>query len=74
MAKVALHSTGGASRLAALLLPQILAVFSVVAPGQPAAAPRDLSDEDIEAIRRHARVMAHTLIEVFLTGPRDGRG
>ncbi len=35
---------------------------------------RDLSDEDIEAIRRHARAMAHTLIEVFLTGPRDGRG
>jgi len=39
VAKVALHSTGGASRLAALLLPQILAVFSVVVPGQPGAAP-----------------------------------
>src|SRR6267142_1736567 len=33
---------GGASRLAALLLPQILPVSSVVAPGQPGAALRDL--------------------------------
>lgn len=35
---------------------------------------RDLSDEDIEAIRRNARAMAHTLIDVFLTKQRDGRG
>src|SRR5260370_42437736 len=34
-----LHSTGAASRLAALLLPQILPVFSVVAPCQPGASP-----------------------------------
>ena len=34
----------------------------------------DLSDEDIEAIRRHARAMAHTLIEVFLQQPDDSRG
>src|SRR5262245_2093337 len=33
---------GGASRLAALLLPQILPVFLVVAPYQPGAALRDL--------------------------------
>src|SRR4029453_18574540 len=33
---------GGASRLAAFLLPQILPVFSVVAPCQPGAALRDL--------------------------------
>src|SRR5436305_2540389 len=32
------HLAGGASRLAALLLPQILPVFSVVAPCQPGAA------------------------------------
>src|SRR5213592_2909807 len=32
---------GGASRLAALLLPQILPVFSVVAPGHSGAALRD---------------------------------
>src|SRR5688500_20291419 len=32
---------GGASRLAALLLPQILAVFSVVAPCHPGAALRN---------------------------------
>src|SRR5262245_2370526 len=32
---------GGASRLAALLLPQILPVFLVVAPCQPGAALRD---------------------------------
>jgi hypothetical protein len=35
---------------------------------------RDLSDEDVEAIRRHAQAMAHTLIEVFLTRQQDGRG
>src|SRR3954453_16637123 len=32
------HLAGGASRLAALLLPQILPVFSVVAPCHPGAA------------------------------------
>jgi len=36
--KVPLHSTSDASRLAALLLRQILPVFSVVAPGQPGAS------------------------------------
>lgn len=34
----------------------------------------DLSNEDIEAIRRHARAMAHTLIEVFLQQRDRGRG
>src|SRR5688572_14629249 len=33
------HSAGDASRLAALLLPQIHRVFSVVAPCQPGASP-----------------------------------
>jgi len=36
---VRLHSAGAASRLAALLLPQIFPIFSVVAPCQPGAAP-----------------------------------
>ncbi len=36
------HLAGGASRLAALLLAQILPVFSVVAPCHPGAALRDL--------------------------------
>src|SRR5262249_33098210 len=36
------HLAGGASRLAALLLPQILPVSSVVAPCQAGAALRDL--------------------------------
>jgi hypothetical protein len=36
------HVAGGASRLAALLLPRILPVLSVVAPGHPGAALRDL--------------------------------
>src|SRR5262245_27794733 len=36
------HLAGGASRLAALLLSQILPVFSVVAPCQSGAALRDL--------------------------------
>jgi len=36
------HLAGGASRLAALLLLQILPVFSVVAPCHPGAALRDL--------------------------------
>src|SRR5436190_5179883 len=36
------HLAGGASRLAALLLSQILPVFSVVAPCQAGAALRDL--------------------------------
>ena len=35
---------------------------------------RDLSDEDVEAIRRHARAMAHTLIEVFLQQQDRSRG
>jgi len=34
-----LHSTGDASSGAALLLPQILPVFSVVAPGSRGASP-----------------------------------
>jgi hypothetical protein len=33
------HSAGDASRLAALLLPHILPIFSVVAPCQPGASP-----------------------------------
>jgi hypothetical protein len=36
------HLAGGASRLAALLLPHRLPVCSVVAPCQPGAALRDL--------------------------------
>jgi hypothetical protein len=38
MVKVPRHSTSDASRLAALLLPQILPVFSVVAPCQSGAS------------------------------------
>jgi hypothetical protein len=37
--KVPLHSTSDASLLAALLLPQLLPVFSVVAPCQAGASP-----------------------------------
>ena len=37
--KVWLHSTGDASSLAALLLPQIFPIFSVVAPCQRGASP-----------------------------------
>jgi hypothetical protein len=33
------HSADDASRLAALLLPRILPIFSVVAPCQPGASP-----------------------------------
>src|ERR1700688_1872779 len=39
MVKVRLNSTGAASRLAALLLAQILPVFSLVAPCHPGASP-----------------------------------
>lgn len=35
---------------------------------------RELSDEDIDALRRHATTMAHTLIEVFLRQQVDSRG
>jgi len=35
---------------------------------------RDLSDEDIEAIRRHANAMAHTLTELFLQQANEVRG
>lgn len=35
---------------------------------------RDLSDEDIEAIRRHARAMAHALIDVFREMQSPARG
>lgn len=42
VAHMALLSTGGASRLAALLLPENRSVFLVVAPGQPGAAPVDV--------------------------------
>jgi hypothetical protein len=34
----------------------------------------ELSDEDVDAIRRHAHAMAHTLIEVFLQQPARRRG
>jgi hypothetical protein len=34
----------------------------------------ELSDEDVDAIRRHAHAMAHTLIEVFLQQQDHGRG
>lgn len=34
----------------------------------------DLSDEEVEKIRRHAQAMAHTLIEVFLQQQDHGRG
>src|SRR5207247_2190856 len=37
--KLQLHSAGAASRLAALLLVQILPVFSLVAPCHPGASP-----------------------------------
>jgi hypothetical protein len=39
VAKVQLHSTCDASRLAAWLLPQIFPICSVVAPCQPGASP-----------------------------------
>src|ERR687898_54915 len=51
------HLAGGASRLAALLLPQILPVFSVVAPCHPGAALRDL----VLVQRRHATSPARRL-------------
>lgn len=35
---------------------------------------RDLSDEDIETIRRHARAMAHALIDAFREFRDHGRG
>ena len=35
---------------------------------------RELSDEDIDALRRHATTMAQTLIEVFLRQQVDSRG
>lgn len=35
---------------------------------------RDLSDEEVDAIRRHARAMANALIDVFLQQQADGRG
>lgn len=35
---------------------------------------RDLSDEEIDAIGRHARAMAHTLVDVFLQQRTEGRG
>lgn len=34
----------------------------------------ELSDEDVDAIRRHAHAMAHTLIEVFLQQQDHRRG
>ncbi|MCL4845756.1 MAG: hypothetical protein KJ066_04430 [Acidobacteria bacterium] len=35
---------------------------------------RDLSDEDIEAIRRHAQAMAHALIDAFRDMHSPARG
>jgi hypothetical protein len=34
----------------------------------------ELSDEDVDVIRRHVHAMAHTLIEVFLRQQDHGRG
>src|SRR4029450_13123409 len=66
------HLAGGASRLAALLLSQILPVFSVVAPCQPGAALRDLvlvprgqTTSAAAAVRPVARPPSHQL-------PRSG--
>jgi len=42
--KLVANLPGGASRLAALLLAQILSVFSLVAPCQPGAALRHLGN------------------------------
>jgi hypothetical protein len=33
----------------------------------------DLTDPEVEELRRHAHVLAHTLLEVFLQPPRPGR-
>jgi hypothetical protein len=35
---------------------------------------RDLSDEDVEAIRRHAQAMAHALIDAFREMHSPARG
>ena len=34
---------------------------------------RDLSDKDVEEIRRHARAIAHALIDAFRALQRPGR-
>ena len=35
---------------------------------------RDLSDEDVEAIRNHARAMAHALVDAFWELQKHDRG
>jgi hypothetical protein len=64
--RVPLHSTCDASRLAALLLPQILPVFSVVAPSQSGASPVSVRRGTLTT-GSAARVMrGATLVEVLM--------
>ena len=60
------HLAGGASRLAALLLPQILPVFSVVAPCQPGAALRDLVLVQRERTAKRALLVVTGLVGIAL--------
>src|SRR5712671_3432062 len=54
--KLQLHSAGAASRLAALLLVQILPVFSLVAPCHPGASPPSVRRWTFTTGRQHDRV------------------
>src|SRR5688500_20311585 len=76
---------GGASRLAALLLPQILAVFSVVAPCHPGAALRNpvllqrgqatsqVSDAIVPVASRWNSIRDSTDVGTAAPGPAKGR-
>jgi len=57
---------GGASRLAALLLPQILPVFSVVAPCHPGAALRNLGLVQPRQATRNRLVRGSSLVGAVL--------
>ena len=58
VSEVRWHSAGDASRLAALLLPQIFPIFSVVAPCHPGASPPSVHNE----LRRHDTGLYHPVM------------
>src|SRR5437899_2798270 len=65
------HSAGDASRLAALLLPRILPIFSVVAPCQPGASPPSVLRRIYEmSSSLHARKQQFLLVAAVGLLPR----
>src|SRR5438034_6455998 len=71
--KVRLHSAGAASRLTALLLPQIFPIFSVVTPCQRGASPPSVRRRSFTTGRSASGCDESQLREVAAVAPRIAR-